>query len=300
MKSIFTVLIFTNLLLASTGATLYNKCAGCHGADGEKSALGKSAAIGGQSKAKVIEQLKNYKAGTLNLYGMGALMKGQVAHMSDKEIADVATYIKQLASSTNKGKSSGLDLSTQVILCTDTVDDKKIKECLRKLLDNEKSSTSVGEESSSQNEILTKVANKGKWDTSIATSEIDDSQKVILTLAAENTIRSSYRTERPTLYLRCAENKTEAFISWNIFLGSDSTKVLLRYDKEKAKTRRWGLSTDHKATFVRGNIPFIKKILKHEKLLVQVTPYSDSPVTTTFDLRGLKEAIKPLRKACHW
>ncbi len=300
MKSIFTVLIFTNLLLASTGATLYNKCAGCHGADGKKLALGKSAVIGGQSRAKTIEQLKKYKAGTLNLYGMGALMKGQVAQMSDKEIADVATHIKQLASSNNKGKASGLDLSTQVILCTATGDDKKIKECLKKLLDNEKSSTSVGEESSSQNEILTKVANKGKWDTSIATSEIDDSQKVILTLAAENTIRSSYRTERPTLYLRCAENKTEAYINWGVFLGSDNTKVLLRYDKEKAKTRRWGLSTDHKATFVRGNIPFIKKLLKHKKLLVQVTPYSDSPVTTTFDLRGLKEAIKPLRKACHW
>jgi cytochrome c len=79
--------------LMADGAALYAKCAGCHGANGEKKALGKSAVITGQDAAKTVEQLKGYKAGTLNQNGMGGLMKGQVAAMSDADIQAVSDYI---------------------------------------------------------------------------------------------------------------------------------------------------------------------------------------------------------------
>ena len=304
MKSIFTVLIFTNLLLASNGATLYSFCAGCHGQSGEKSALGKSSKIGGQSASKTLEQLKQYKEGTLNLYGMGGLMKGQTSTLSDAELSLLATHVEQLNNPKDKvTRESSEHMQKQLLyLCSKEKDDKKRLSCydgLDKQI-NKQQPTKIHKKEEKNKEAPVEPASKGKWDVSITTSEIDDSQKVILSLSSDNTIYSSYRTERPSLYLRCAENKTEAYIAWGVFLGSDNTKVLLRYDKEKAKTRRWGLSTDHKATFVRGNIPFIKKLLKHKKLLLRVTPYSDSPVTATFDLRGLNEAIKPLRKACHW
>ena len=83
-------------LMAADGAALYKKCAGCHGAKGEKKALGKSAVIAGQDAAKTVEQLKGYKAGTLNVHGMGGLMKGQVASYSDEDIKAVAEYIHGL------------------------------------------------------------------------------------------------------------------------------------------------------------------------------------------------------------
>ena len=98
MKKISLALLFvgaTSFLMAD-GAALYKKCAGCHGAKGEKKALGKSAVIGGVDKAKLIEDLKGYKAGTLNLHGMGGLMKGQVASFSDADIEAVAAYINGL------------------------------------------------------------------------------------------------------------------------------------------------------------------------------------------------------------
>ncbi len=82
--------------LAADGAALYKKCAGCHGAKGEKKALGKSAVIAGLDAAKVEEMLKGYKAGTLNQHGMGGLMKGQVASYSDADIKAVAEYIHGL------------------------------------------------------------------------------------------------------------------------------------------------------------------------------------------------------------
>ncbi len=83
-------------LMAADGAALYKKCAGCHGMHGEKKALGKSAPIAGWDKEKLVEALKGYKAGTRNVYGMGALMKGQVASLSDADIEALADYISKL------------------------------------------------------------------------------------------------------------------------------------------------------------------------------------------------------------
>ncbi|WP_187647923.1 c-type cytochrome [Nitrosophilus labii] len=85
----------TMSLMAADGAALYKKCAGCHGAHGEKHALGKSKPIKGWSKDKLVESLKGYKAGTRNVYGMGGLMKGQVASYSDADIEAVSEYISK-------------------------------------------------------------------------------------------------------------------------------------------------------------------------------------------------------------
>ena len=74
----------------------YAKCKACHGADGKTKALGKSAVIAGQDKAALIESLKAYQAGTKNVAGMGSLMQGQVATMSDVEIEAVAEYLSQV------------------------------------------------------------------------------------------------------------------------------------------------------------------------------------------------------------
>ncbi|WP_281951531.1 c-type cytochrome [Nitrosophilus kaiyonis] len=76
--------------------SLYAKCAGCHGSKGEKKALGKSAPIGGMDKAKLTKLIKGYKEGTLNQYGMGPLMKGQVGSLSDEEIEALSEYISKL------------------------------------------------------------------------------------------------------------------------------------------------------------------------------------------------------------
>ncbi len=78
------------------GKALYAKCAGCHGADGKTKAMGKAAPVAGQSAAELEKKLKGYKAGTQNSVGMGMLMKGQVASMSDDDIKAVAAYMASL------------------------------------------------------------------------------------------------------------------------------------------------------------------------------------------------------------
>ncbi len=83
-------------LVSADGKAIFAKCAGCHGQDGKKKALNKSNVIAGQDAAKTIKLLQGYKAGTLNQHGMGALMKGQVANLSDADMKAVADYIATL------------------------------------------------------------------------------------------------------------------------------------------------------------------------------------------------------------
>ena len=81
--------------LADGTQALYEKqCAGCHGANGEKAALGKSEVIKGWDKQKVIDALNGYKDGS---YGgtMKGVMKGQVATKSDAEIEALADLISK-------------------------------------------------------------------------------------------------------------------------------------------------------------------------------------------------------------
>ncbi len=74
----------------------FAKCAGCHGKDAKMKALGKSEIIAGQPKADLVKKIHEYKAGTRNVAGMGGLMKGQVAGLSDADIDAIATYVSGL------------------------------------------------------------------------------------------------------------------------------------------------------------------------------------------------------------
>lgn len=89
-------LVLTTIVAAATAASLsaasIAACAGCHGADFGKSALGKSQVVKGWDAAKVETALKGYKAGT---YGgpMKGVMAGQVKNLTDADIADIAKQI---------------------------------------------------------------------------------------------------------------------------------------------------------------------------------------------------------------
>jgi cytochrome c553 len=86
------ILLLTTILACAAFANPYAKCVACHGANGEKVALGKSKVIKDMPKAEFIAALKGYKDGS---YGgpMKGLMKGQVTGLSDADIEAIATQI---------------------------------------------------------------------------------------------------------------------------------------------------------------------------------------------------------------
>lgn len=97
MKKIIaaTLIASVSTLFAADGAAIYgSRCASCHGKDGHTKALGKSAPIAGMKDVE--KTLAAYKAGTLNKYGMGGLMKGQAASLSGADAKAVSAYIAGL------------------------------------------------------------------------------------------------------------------------------------------------------------------------------------------------------------
>lgn len=98
MKKILLSFFFTALsLFAADGQSLSAKCVACHGASFEKAALGKSAIVYGQSASDIYSSLLSYKQGTRNTAGMGALMKGQTASMSNNDLWAIAEYVASLS-----------------------------------------------------------------------------------------------------------------------------------------------------------------------------------------------------------
>lgn len=77
------------------GSLLFRACATCHGAKGEKKALGQSKVIAGWDKQQLIDAMEGYKKGT---YGgmMAMTMKPQMDQLSSEQIASLAEYISKL------------------------------------------------------------------------------------------------------------------------------------------------------------------------------------------------------------
>lgn len=88
------IIFGTLLAAASLMAANYAPCAACHGASGEKAALGKSQIIKGWPADKIEAALHGYKDGS---YGgpMKGVMKGQVAKLSEADIKDLAAQISK-------------------------------------------------------------------------------------------------------------------------------------------------------------------------------------------------------------
>lgn len=90
---LFTV---TTLALLANSQELYKNCAGCHGENGETSALGQSEKIGGQESNLTIKELTAYKHGELNQYGLGNIMQLQLTALDNDDIEALAEYISNM------------------------------------------------------------------------------------------------------------------------------------------------------------------------------------------------------------
>ena len=87
------IIIAASLLTACVAfANPYAKCAGCHGADGEKAALGKSKIIKDMTKADFVSALKGYQDGTYGGATKG-LMTAQVKGMDEATMNAIADVI---------------------------------------------------------------------------------------------------------------------------------------------------------------------------------------------------------------
>ena len=143
----------------------------------------------------------------------------------------------------------------------------------------------------------TPIVGKGNWKVFVEINPNDGSKIVILSL---NAISGEKRRSKPVqLVARCKSNTTDLYISWNEYLGNKA-EVLTRVGDHKPNRERWSMSTDKKTTFHTKPIPLLKEMLTSSKMVSQVTPHNENPLTAIFNTSGLKNAIKPLQETCNW
>lgn len=89
--------VAASVSFGADGAALFKSCVACHGAAADRPYLGgKVPALKSIASAERLESLKGYKAGTLNKYGQGAIMKAQTARFSEEDLAAINAYIDSL------------------------------------------------------------------------------------------------------------------------------------------------------------------------------------------------------------
>ena len=150
------------------------------------------------------------------------------------------------------------------------------------------------------------LVDEGDWRTSQTTNPIDDSATVVAILEASQGV-GGFNDDPIRLVARCQSNKTEVYFNWHDFLGddtndvySDRKRVTYRFPPADATTELWGISTDNDATFAARPIPFLRTLVESDQLVMQTTPYGESPTTATFDLTGARDAIEPIAETCSW
>ena len=144
----------------------------------------------------------------------------------------------------------------------------------------------------------TTTSAESKWRTSTDSDPLtDQSVHYAMLDAVEGRGRLG---DQILLIIRCKSGKTEAYINWNTFLGSDGLSVTSRIDKERASTSYWSISTDHTASFMPKPVVTLKKFEGATTFVVNLTPYSESPITAIFDISGANDAFKNIRHECKW
>lgn len=150
----------------------------------------------------------------------------------------------------------------------------------------------------------------GKWFHYKWINPIDDTTITTFRIASNSGKSVSGKPIELVLWYQSGKKsgRTILSINWHDYLGSDSSWVTYRFGTEKAKEESWTISNDHTATYYfpgifsssKGTIKFIRKLMTVDKFVVQVTPYSESPTTAVFDIRGLRNAVEQFNDILHY
>ena len=153
--------------------------------------------------------------------------------------------------------------------------------------------------------LTTVFADSGNWEFSIG--EDSSSYKTVASLQQESltTIKDEYAKKdlRPQLQFRCTPGDLAitARIDWQRFISSFSTELGFKVDGGKFTWLKWKVDQSNKVTFspsAADSQKLIELALGGERLLVEVTPYSESPVTVEYDLEGFSGALAELKDSC--
>ncbi len=143
------------------------------------------------------------------------------------------------------------------------------------------------------------------WRTTQSTNLLDDSTTVVSVLEATTGTGGMLDPEPITLVVRCSSNTTDAYINWHDFLGDDDIenvrstrkRVTYRFPPVPAQTEMWSVSTDNDSTFVRRAIPFLRRMVESEQLIVCGRLRKCKPFSEALLLRSVCSSGSPRQRS---
>ena len=150
----------------------------------------------------------------------------------------------------------------------------------------------------------------GAEDSDSWTLEVGEDPQTYATVASltqdsQATIKDEYATKdvHPQLAFRCTlgDATITARIDWRRFISSFNTEVGFKADDKKTLWLKWGVDQSNKITRSPNSDDsqkLIDYLLGAESLSVEVSPYSEPPVTVGYRLAGLADGLAGLRAEC--
>ena len=131
----------------------------------------------------------------------------------------------------------------------------------------------------------------------------DDAESIYQDAGNTITDESGAKDVTPRLEFHCSpgDGAIIARIDWQRFISSFSTEVGFKVDDGRFTWLKWKLTSNEQVTYSPGaddTQKLIAALGSGDSLLVDVTPYSEGPVTVTFDLAGLHDALGELAARC--
>lgn len=133
-----------------------------------------------------------------------------------------------------------------------------------------------------------------EWEFSESVDPMTDSKIQVISAMAEG---ESPRYRPKSLFVRCKNGKLDVITLWSAYLG-DNKRMLVRFDKLDPESQVWSPSADKTGLFSQDPSVFVDMLKKHTTLAAQVTPYSKSPVTVVYDLKGFSAQAAKLDPSC--
>jgi len=141
---------------------------------------------------------------------------------------------------------------------------------------------------------------EGSWYYKKNVNKMTDTTDVVAISSTKDIYSKDGIERRTTLVMRCKDNKTEAYLSLNDYLGNDYPKITLRFDDGKPEKKTWSGGEGGDSAFATNPVAFIKEMSKHKKLIAGFEPYGLTMQAVEFDLSGADKVAQEISKACNW
>jgi type VI secretion system protein VasI len=147
---------------------------------------------------------------------------------------------------------------------------------------------------------LTPVVTTGAWH--IAPVEPDPlTGETTTSISLDSSTGRSQRGDPITLVIRCRAGTTDIYIDWHQVVNTESQTVDWGLGYGSLSSASWRVSTDNEATFYPGDdVSQVKEFFGHTRLVVLTTPSGYLPITATFDITGIQNAVAGVRQTCGW